>query len=97
MDTRQDVIEKAYTLLMMMEKVTGYAPGEDFYKSVVASLNAAPEEELPRLFSEIAEIVTNSVDKAVAIATTLGKEAVADRESEDRSKEIGDIAELLNF
>lgn len=97
MDTRQDVIEKAYTLLMMMENATGHSPGEDFYKSVVASLNAAPEEELPRLFAEIAEIATNAVEKAAMAASNLGKEAVAEKESEDRSKEIGEIAELLNF
>lgn len=82
---------------MMMEKATGYAPGEDFYKSVAASLNAAPEEELPRLFAEIAEIVTNSVERAAAAMTNFGKEAIAEKESEDRSKEIGEIAELLNF
>ena len=29
--------------------------------------------------------------------TNFGKEAIAEKESEDRSKEIGEIAELLNF
>lgn len=97
MDTRQDVIQKTYTLLVMMEKVTGYAPGEEFYKNVIASLQAMDEAKLNETFVKIAEIVTNSVDKAAQDVAEIRKEAIQDEEHAERTKEIEEVSEILNF
>lgn len=97
MDTRQDVIQKAYTLLMMMEKVTGYAPGEEFYKNVVASLQDMEETKLAETFAKIAEIVTNSVDRAAQDVAEIHKEAIQDEERSERTREIEEVSEILNF
>lgn len=97
MDTRQDVIQKAYTLLVMMERVTGHQPGEQFYRSVVDALNAAPEPELPGLFRKIADIVTNSVDNAFAEAERLRRMIIRDEERTNRSQEIEAVSGILNF
>lgn len=97
MDTRQDVIEKAYTLLVMMERVTGYAPGEDFYKSVVASLQDMEESKLNETFLKIADIVTRSVDEAATEIAELRKTAAVEEEHAERTKEIEEVSEILNF
>ena len=97
MDTRQDVIQKTYTLLMMMEKVTGYAPGEDFYKSVVASLQGMDESRLEETFLKITEIVTNSVDRAAQEVAEIRKKDAEDFERSERTKEIEEVSHILNF
>lgn len=97
MDTRQDVIQKAYTLLVMMEKVTGYAPGEEFYKNVVASLQAMDEAKLNETFMKIAEIVTNSVDRAAQDVAEIRKAETEEGERAERTKEIEEVSEILNF
>lgn len=97
MDTRQDVIQKTYTLLMMMEKVTGYAPGEDFYKSVVASLQEMDESRLEETFLKITEIVTNSVDRAAQEVAEIRKKDAEDFERSERTKEIEEVSHILNF
>ncbi len=97
MDTRQDVIQKAYTLLVMMEKVTGYAPGEEFYKNVVASLQAMDEAKLNETFMKIAEIVTNSVDRAAQEVAEIRKAETEESERTERTKEIEEVSEILNF
>lgn len=97
MDQRQDVIQKTYQLLIMMERVTGYDPGEAFYKAVVESLNSAPEEDLPGLFVKIADVVTRSVDKAAEEISEIRKLALVEEEKEDRTKEIEEVSEILNF
>jgi FlaA1/EpsC-like NDP-sugar epimerase len=97
METRQEIIQKAYQLLIMMENATGFRPGEDFYKSVVASLDSAPEDELPKIFAEIAQIVTESVDRAAMAISEFKKDVVVERENSDRSQEMSEVATLLNF
>lgn len=97
MDTRQDVIQKAYTLLVMMEKVTGYAPGEEFYKNVVASLQAMDEAKLNESFMKITEIVTNSVDRAAQEVAEIRKAETEENERTERTKEIEEVSEILNF
>lgn len=97
MDTREDVIQKTYTLLVMMERATGYSPGEQFYRSVVNALNEAPEPELPSLFQKIADIVTQSVDNAFAEAERIRRMIIRDEEREHRSREIDQVSGILNF
>lgn len=97
MDIRQDIIQKAYQLLVMMERVTGYEPGEEFYKAVVESLNGLPEEELPGMFVKIADIVTNSVDRAAEEISGIRKLALFEEETNERTKEIEEVSEILNF
>ncbi|MFZ3232334.1 MAG: hypothetical protein WA194_02170 [Patescibacteria group bacterium] len=52
---------------------------------------------MPALFAQIAEIVTNSVDRAAAAMTQYGKDVIAEKELADRSQEVDEVAELLNF
>lgn len=82
---------------MMMEKATGYAPGEDFYKSVVASLQEMEESKLNETFLKIADIVTRSVDEAAAEIVELRKIAASEEEFSERSKEIEEVSKILNF
>lgn len=97
MDTRQEIIQKSYELLVMMERVTGYEPGEAFYRSVVEALKNVPEENLPETFVKIADIVTNAVDRAAEEISQIRKLALFEEESEERTKEVEEVSTLLNF